>query len=289
MSKNNLFKSWIKEAQQMMVEALPDAKGFVNDARIEIVLTRSWISVRDRVARECGESEHKRLLADENIKGPSVAGEFISGSKGWAIVLKREFFKEKELFIESIIHELAHAYCYEKCKALGLHIEEYAEAIFPSSEVRLGYCMWKEFCAQTISKAICSAKGVFHEGDLIEELEGYLSNVIERCSGEGMIGMFFADLLFDGKLSDDDDRELLLQYLLQCYDEDTQMYFMELYHLIFESKNRLLQGFEEDALSSMGDLIGSIKFKAQIQAALKKCRELISSESSSVDMVFAKA
>lgn len=289
MSKNNLFKSWLKEAQQMLMEALPDAKEVVNNARIEIVSTRSWISARDRVARECGESAHKRMLADKNIKDPNVAGEFISGSKGWAIVLKKEFFDEKELFIESVIHELTHAYCYEKCKELGLHTEEYEEAVFPSREVGLGYGMWKEFCAQAISKVICGAKGVFHEGDPIEELDGYLSDVIDGCSGEGLIGMFFADLLFDGKISDDTDREELLQYLLQYYDEDTQMDFTELYHLILRSINSILQGFEDDALWSMGDLIGGIKLRAQIQVAMKKYHELSSSKFSSGEITLAKA
>lgn len=289
MSKNNLFKSWLTEAQQMLVEALPDAKEVVNNARIEIVSTRSWISVRDRVARECGESAHKRMLADKNIKDPNVAGEFISGSKGWAIVLKKEFFDEKELFIESVIHELTHAYCYEKCKELGLHTEEYEEAVFSSREVGLGYGMWKEFCAQAISKVICGAKGVFHEGDLIEELDGYLSDVIDGCSGEGLIGMFFADLLFDGKISDDTDREELLQYLLQYDDEDTQMDFMELYHLILRSTNNILEGFEDDALWSMGDLIGGIKLRAQIQVAMKKYHELSLSKSSSGEITLAKA
>ena len=37
MSKNNLFKSWLKEAQQMLVEALPDAKEVVDGARIDPV------------------------------------------------------------------------------------------------------------------------------------------------------------------------------------------------------------------------------------------------------------
>ena len=289
MSKNNLFKSWLKEVKQMLVEALPDAKEVVDGARIEIVSVRSWISVRDRVARECGESAHKRMLADENIKDPNVAGEFISGSEGWAIVLKKEFFDEKELFIESVIHELTHAYCYEKCKELGLHTEEYEEAVFPSRVVGLGYGMWKEFCAQAISKVICSAKGMFHEGDLIEVLDEYLSDVIDGCSGEGLIGMFFADLLFDGKISDDTDREELLQYLLQYDDEDTQMDFMELYHLILRSIKNILQGFENDALWSMGDLIGSIKLRAQIQAAIKKYRELSSNKSSNGDVALAEA
>ena len=172
---------------------------------------------------------------------------------------------------------------------MGLHTEEYEEAVFPSREVGLGYGMWKEFCAQAISKVICGAKDVFHEGDLIEELDGYLSDVIDGCSGEGLIGMFFADLLFDGKISDDTDREEVLQYLLQYDDEDTQMDFMELYHLIFRSTNSILQGFEEDALWSMCNLIGSIKFKAQIQSAIKKYRELSSSKSSNGDITLAKA
>lgn len=57
----------------MMVEAFPDAKEVAEGARrIEIVSTRNWISVRDRIARECDELAHKRMLTDKNIKDPML-------------------------------------------------------------------------------------------------------------------------------------------------------------------------------------------------------------------------
>ena len=277
MSKNNLFKSWLKEAQQMLVEALPDAKEVVDGARIEIVSIRSWISVRDRVARECGESAHKRMLADKNIKDPNNGGEFISGSKGWAIDLKKEYIYEKGRFIEAVIHELMHAYYFEKSKKLGLRIDEYSDGIFPCREVGLGYCIWKEFSAQGMSKSICAANGVFDGKNPIEELTGFLRDVIERSSGEGLIGMFFANLLFDGKISKDVDRRILLGNLLQKYDEDIQEFFFELYPIILASVgDDFLKGFDEEVLTTIGELADGIKMKADVYTTMKFILEAIS-------------
>lgn len=47
--------------------------------------------------------------------------------------------------------------------------------------------MWKEFCAQAISKVICAVKGMLNAENLLKELEGYLRDVIKECLGEGLI------------------------------------------------------------------------------------------------------
>ena len=120
-----------------------------------------------------------------------------------------------------------------------------------------------------MSKSICAANGVFDGKNPIEELTEFLRDVIERSSGEGLIGMFFANLLFDGKLSKDVDRRILLGNLLQKYDEDIQEFFFELYPIILTSVgDNFLKGFDEEVLTTIGELADGIKMKVDVHTTM---------------------
>lgn len=257
-------------ARKMMEEALPDAGDVFECIPIKYVPDSKWIQGRDEVAKCCGESKHKRQLMEKELAhSENVMGEFISGSKGRAVVFKKSIVTNSSFHIEALAHEFAHVYCTSVERKEGYIPAEFSDAQFPNDEVQYGYNMWKEFAAQGICKKVCAKNGFLHKGDIIEELKWYLEEIVYRLSGEGDIGMFFADLLFDGRLNRNTDRKALLRELLEDYDEEVQECFFELYTFIHnkQEKKNFWQT-DVESLEDLGDMIEGLKYTAQVNKAV---------------------
>ena len=130
--------------------------------------------------------------------------------------------------------------------------------------------MWKEFATQGICKKICAKNNFLREDDIIGELGWYLEEIVYNLSGEGNIGMFFANLFFDGRLDKNIDRKALLCELLKDYDGDTRIYFLELYALL-QGKLQEKEFWRTDveSLEELGGFIGTLKYAAQVNQVMK--------------------
>lgn len=261
-------------ARKMMEEALPDAGDVFECIPIKYVPDSKWIQGRDEVAKCCGESKHKRQLMEKELAhSENVMGEFISGSKGWAVVFKKSIVTNSSFHIEALVHEFAHVYCTSVERKEGYIPAEFSDAQFPNDEVQYGYNMWKEFAAQGICKKVCAKNGLVCEGGIIEELEWYLDEIVYRLSGEGDIGMFFAELFFDGRMDKNTDRKALLRELLEDYDEEVQECFFELYTFIHDKQEK--KNFwrtDVESLEDLGDMIEGLKYTAQVNKAVTLTR-----------------
>lgn len=261
-------------ARKMMEEALPEVREVIECTPIKYVPASKWVQGRDEVAEACGESKHKRELIEKELRhSENVVGEFIDGSKGQAIVLKKGSVSNRKFHIEVIMHEWAHGYCAAVEKKDGYIPVEFRAASFPNDEIQYGYNMWKEFAAQGICKKICAKNNFLREDDIIEELRWYLEEIVYNFSGEGNIGMFFANLFFDGRLDKNIDRKALLRELLQDCDGDIRIYFFELY--------AIMQGKQEEkefwrtnleSLEELGGFIESLKCAARVNQVMKNLK-----------------
>ena len=261
-------------ARKMMEEALPDAGDVFECIPIKYVPDSKWIQGRDEVAKCCGESKHKRQLMEKELAhSENVMGEFISGSKGRAVVFKKSIVTNSSFHIEALAHEFAHVYCTSVERKEGYIPVEFSDAQFPNDEVQYGYNMWKEFAAQGICKKVCAKNGLVCEGGIIEELEWYLDEIVYRLSGEGDIGMFFAELFFDGRMDKNTDRKALLRELLEDYDEEVQECFLELYTFIHDKQEK--KNFwqtDVESLEDLGGMIENLKYTAQVNKAVALTR-----------------
>ena len=273
------FKSQEVIAQKMMEEALPDAQKIVECTSVQYVPAHSWTLERNKIAKLCGEPECKRKQVEcELSNNESVAGEFITGSKGQMILLKEEILVDPEFHVEALLHEWAHAYCEAAEEKESYIPAEYHDGRFPNDELRRGYSMWKEFAAQGICKKICAVNGLQRKDSITEELRGYLEDLIYNLAAENQIGYFFADLFFDCRLEENADRKQLLRELLKRYDVDIQSDFLELYSIMVTQRTeKEFWKTTVDYLEELGEIIGRIKFQAMYNAKEKEIRRLAES------------
>lgn len=267
----NYYENRESIARKMMKEALPDVREVIECTPIKYIPASKWVQGRDEVAEACGESKHKRELIEKELRhSETVAGEFINGSKGQAIVFKTAVVTNRKFHIEAIMHEWAHGYCAAAEKKDDYIPAEFKAANFPNDEIQYGYNMWKEFATQGICKKICAKNNFLREDDIIGELGWYLEEIVYNLSGEGNIGMFFANLFFDGRLDKNIDRKALLCELLKDYDGDTRIYFLELYALL-QGKLQEKEFWRTDveSLEELGGFIGTLKYAAQVNQVMK--------------------
>lgn len=81
--------------------------------------------------------------------------------------------------------------------------------------------------------------------------------------------MFFADLLFDGRLNRNTDRKALLRELLEDYDEGVRECFLELCTFICDKQEK--KNFwrtDVESLEDLGDMIEGLKYTAQVNKAV---------------------
>ena len=95
--------------------------------------------------------------------------------------------------MEAFLHELTHAYC---------HWLETKDRKFPmdcqlgqceNQNVQLGYYVWKEFVAQTISLKICKKNRIVPYTYTAADLSECFQKIVSTDMAAGDIGMFFAE------------------------------------------------------------------------------------------------
>lgn len=189
-------QEWIAKGKQMFLEEFPDSYKVLESVKVEFVSEEDWIRRRSEIAQLCGEALSKGEQVQSALKHDDIAsiqGEFIWGEFGRAVILKTELLAHPSLLMEAFQHELTHAYC---------HWLETKDRTFPmecqlgqceNQNVQLGYYVWKEFVAQTISLKICKKNRIVPYTYTAVALSEYLQKIASLDMVAGDIGMFFAE------------------------------------------------------------------------------------------------
>ena len=246
-------QEWIAEIEQMFKETFPKAKEMLQTTVVEVTSARSWNRKREEVAQLCGEEKSKQQQIKNNLACKDdvpVYGEFIFGEKGQAVLLKTEVLDRKEVFAEVLFHELAHGYCYWLEKQDKNFPVECQLGQCKNEEAQLGYYVWKEFVAQTISLKICKERQIkvckYTDGDL----KAYLTWMIEETFTESDMGMFCAEFFSN------EGNDKRLREMMENQDDLITDDVRQIYHLL--SRKLIEKDYEkvhEDFLMGLGECV----------------------------------
>lgn len=256
-------QEWIAEIEQMFMETFPKAEGMLQTIVVEFVSARNWNRRREKVAQLCGEEKSKQQQIKNNLDckdDAPIYGEFIFGEKGQAILLRTEVLNRKELFAEVLFHELAHGYCYWLEKQDKDFPVECQLGRCENEETQLGYYIWKEFIAQTISLKICKERkikvGKYTDGDL----KAYLTWMIKGPFTESDMGMFCAEFFSNGG------NDKRLREMVENQDELIADDVRQIYHLLTQKlKERDCEEVHEDFLIGLGECVKRFRLDKLIQ------------------------
>lgn len=222
-------QEWIAEIEQMFKNTFPKAEKMLQTIVVEFAPARNWNRKREKAAQLCGEETSKQQQIKNNLAykhDVPIYGEFIFGEKGQAILLRTEVLDRREIFAEVLFHELAHGYCYWLEKQDKNFPVECQLGRCENEETQLGYYVWKEFIAQTISLKICQEKQIkvckYTDG----ELKAYLTWMIKGTFTESDMGMFCAEFFF----TDGNDKRL--SEMMKNQDELITDDVRQIYHLL---------------------------------------------------------
>ena len=180
----------------MFLEEFPDSYEILESVKVEFASEEDWIHRRSEIAQLCGEASSKRERVQSALEHDdleSIQGEFTWGEFGQAVILKTELLAHPSLLMEAFLHELTHAYC---------HWLETKDRKFPmdcqlgqceNQNVQLGYYVWKEFVAQTISLKICKKNRIVPYTYTAADLSECFQKIVSTDMAAGDIGMFFAE------------------------------------------------------------------------------------------------
>ena len=213
-------QEWIAKGKQMFFEEFPDSYEILESVKVEFASEEDWIHRRSEIAQLCGEASSKRAQVQSTLEHDdlaSIQGELIWGEFGRVVILKTELLAHPSLLMEALLHELTHAYC---------HWLEAKDRKFPmdcqlgqceDQNVQLGYYVWKEFVAQTISLKICKKNRIVPY-TYAADLSKYLQIITSANMAVGDIGMFFAEFFTSQKGKSQDS---MLLALIDCMDEQS--------------------------------------------------------------------
>ena len=140
--------------------------------------------------------------------------------------MRTEVLDRKEIFAEVLFHELAHGYCYWLEKQDKNFPVECQLGRCENEETQLGYYVWKEFIAQTISLKICQEKQIKACKYTDGELKAYLTWMIKGTFTELDMGMFCAEFFS----TDGNDKRL--GEMMKNQDELITDDVRQIYHLL---------------------------------------------------------
>ena len=216
-------QEWIAKGKQMFFEEFPDSYKVLESVKVEFVSEEDWIHRRSEIAQLCGEALSKGEQVQSALKHDDIAsiqGEFIWGEFGRAVILKTELLAHPSLLMEAFQHELTHAYC---------HWLETKDRTFPmecqlgqceNQNVQLGYYVWKEFIAQTISLKICKKNRIVPYTYTAVALSEYLQKIASLDMVAGDIGMLFAEFFTSQKGKAQNG---MLLALIDCMNEQSDV------------------------------------------------------------------
>ena len=150
----------------------------------------------------------------------SIQGEFIWGEFGRAVILKTELLAYHGLLMEAFLHELTHAYCHwleTKNRKFPMDCQL---GKYENQNVQLGYYVWKEFVAQTISLKICKRNRIMPYTYTDVDLSEYLQIITSANMAAGDIGMFFAEFFTSQKGKA---QNSMLLALIDCMNEQSDV------------------------------------------------------------------
>ena len=212
-------QEWIAKGKQMFLEEFPDSYEILESVKVEFASEEDWIHRRSEIAQLCGEASSKRervQSALENDDLESIQGEFTWGEFGQAVILKTELLAHPSLLMEAFLHELTHAYCHwldAKDRKLTMDCQL---GQCENQNVQLGYYVWKEFVAQTISLKICKKNRIMPYTYTAADLSEYLQKIVSTDMAAGDIGMFFAEFFTNQKGKSQNG---MLLALIDCMNE----------------------------------------------------------------------
>lgn len=214
-------QEWITKGKQMYFEEFPDSYEILESVKVEFASEEDWIHRRSEIAQLCGEASSKSeqvqsALEHDNLR--SIQGEFIWGEFGRAVILKTELLAHPGLLMEAFLHELTHAYCHwleakDRKFPMDCQLGQYE-----NQNVQLGYYVWKEFVAQTISLKICKKNRIISYTYTAVDLSEYLQIITSANMAAGDIGMFFAEFFTSQKGKA---QNSMLLALIDCMNEQS--------------------------------------------------------------------
>lgn len=246
-------QEWIAEIEQMFKETFPKAEEMLQTIVVEFASARNWDRKREKVAQLCGEETSKQQQIKNNLDckdDAPIYGEFIFGEKGQAILLRTEVLNRKEIFAEVLFHELAHGYCYWLEKQDKNFPVECQLGRCENEETQLGYYIWKEFIAQTISLKICREKQIKVYKYTDGELKAYLTWMIKGTFTESDMGMFCAEFFSN------EGNDKRLREMMKNQDELVTDDVRQIYHLLTQKlRERDCEEVHEDFLIGLGECV----------------------------------
>ena len=216
-------QEWIAKGKQRFFEEFPDSYEILESVKVEFASEEDWIHKRSEVAQLCGEASSKSKQVQSALEHDdlaSIQGEFIWGEFGRVVILKTELLAHPDFLMEAFLHELTHAYC---------HWLETKDRNFPmdfqlgqceNQNVQLGYYVWKEFVAQTISLKICKKNRIMPYTYTAVDLSEYLQIITSANMAAGDIGMFFAEFFTSQKGKA---QNSMLLALIDCMNEQSNV------------------------------------------------------------------
>lgn len=275
MAKMKNAKVWIDDALGMIENEIPDAKEAVANLPIGFSTANNWVKRRDEIAQACGESKEKRKAIEKEIHNKNIYGEFIFGTKGQAILLRTDLLRSKIYFFRACVHEMMHAYYYQKEAQTGAPYVACQNGQHPDENVQIGYNFWTEFIAETLAIRICSKYNFEWKRPIADDLQSDVSTIVENRESEGIIGMFYATLFSDSRLDGITDRKDVLKTATKDIDRDIANEFLRVYNLMrvqMEKEDILIISPEE--LERLGEAITQLKSEIIVKSALEIARQL---------------
>lgn len=275
MARMRNAKVWIDDALRMIENEMPDAKEVVANLQIEFSTANNWVKRRDEIAQACGESKEKRKAIEKEIHSKDIYGEFIFGTKGQAVLLRTELLYSKIYFFRACVHEMMHAYCYQKENKAGAFYKACQNGQHSDTNVQMGYNFWHEFIAETLAIRICSKYNFEWEQSVVDELQSDVSAIVENRESEGVIGMFYAALLSDSRLYGVTDRKDILKTVTKEIDYDIANDFLRVYNLIrVQMEKEDILNIVPEELERLGEAITQLKVEIMVKSAIKIAKKM---------------